>query len=83
MAGLTAKQRELIRRMRDEHGIHPETTRARMKRGWPEGRLHEQPVHDRKRCAQTRRQTPAMKPKPNHAWRKWRGPEHLNRKLNP
>jgi hypothetical protein len=65
--------------MEAQHGIQRGTTRCRILLGWPEGRLHEQPVRDVKRCAQSRRRTPACKPKPTHAWRTWTGPEHLRR----
>lgn len=70
---LTAAQRALVRQMRDQHGIDEQTTRHRILRGWPEGRLHEQPIRDASRCAKTRRYTPACRPKPNHAWRRWVG----------
>lgn len=83
MPRLTAKQLELVRRMKREHGINPETTRSRILLGWPEGRLHEQPITDPKRSAQTRRRTPSQKPKPDHWWRRWRGPEALNRSKKP
>lgn len=76
---LTPEQRALVLRMRAEHGIAPETTRSRIIAGWPVERLHEQPIKDPKRSAQTRRYTPACRPKPNHTWRRWNGPPELDK----
>lgn len=80
---LTKAERALVHAMHDKHGIAPATTRYRIRVGWPEGRLHEQPILDPKRNAQTRRQTPKMRPKPNHAWRKWRGDPKDNKRTTP
>lgn len=77
---LTSEQLQLCRDMEQRHGIARSTTRARILSGWPVGRLHEQPVRDPRRDALTRRRTPACKPKPDHPFRIWRGPEHLNRR---
>lgn len=76
---LTAAEQALVRQMHEQHGIDPTATRRRIRDGWPVGRLHEKPITDPKRNAQTRRRTPACKPKPDHAWRRWRGPAELKR----
>lgn len=76
---LNPHQLQLCRDMEAQHGIARGTTRYRILLGWPEGRLHEQPVTDPARNARTRRITPACTPKPTHAWRTWNGPDHLRR----
>ncbi len=79
---LTPAQLQLCRDMEAAHGIARNTTRCRILLGWPEGRLHEQPVRDPARNNRTRRKT-TFKPSPTHAWRAWRGPDHLRRPTTP
>lgn len=77
---LTEDERALVRRIHADHGIAADVTRRRIIAGWPEGRLHEQPIRDPVRSARTRRTTPACKPKPGHHWRRWNGPPEQARK---
>lgn len=67
-APLTDEQRARVDAVHERTGIPKDTLRRRVRLGWPDGRLHEQPISDPKRAAQTRRYTPACRPKKSHPW---------------